>query len=94
MRIYHLDPVQYDKSPASCQALGCLYNREYLLFCLAMSTTFAETTELELVVLPVAMSDEDPGEEEETDEEMDPDDEDLEGLDEDEDEDGDEESAE
>ncbi len=37
-----------------------MYNVQYLLFCLAMFTAFAETTELELVVLPLAMGDEDP----------------------------------
>lgn len=67
-----------------------MYNVQYLLFCLAMFTAFAETTELELVLLPVAMSDEDPGEDpdEEGDEEIEPEDGDLEGLDE---EDGEEE---
>lgn len=61
-----------------------MYNVQYLLFCLAMFTAFAETTELELVILPVAMSDEDPGEDsdEEGDEEIEPEDGDLEGLDE------------
>ena len=60
-----------------------------------MSMTFAETTELELVVLPVAFSDEDPGEEEEGSEgEEDLDNEDFsEDLDE-EDLEGDEEEAE
>jgi hypothetical protein len=47
-----------------------------------MFTTSAETTELELVILPVAMSD-DPGvedQDEEGDEETGPEDEDLEDL--------------
>lgn len=86
--------MQYDKSTASCQALECLYNVQYLLFCLVMFTAFAETTELELVVLPFAMSDEDPSDDEEKDEdEEEPGEEDLEGLDED-DEDGEEDAAE
>jgi hypothetical protein len=63
-----------------------LYNSGYLLFCFAMSTTFADTTELELRVMPFAMSDEDPSDDEEKDEEedADPDDADLEDLDEEE----------
>lgn len=48
-----------------------MYNVQYLLFCLAMFTAFAETTELELVVLPVAMSDEDPSDDEDKDEDED-----------------------
>ncbi len=88
--------MQYDKSTASCQAPECLYNVQYLLFCLAMFTAFAETTELELVILPVAMSDEDPGEDpdEDKDDETDPDEEDLLGLEDEDGEDGEEDAAE
>ncbi len=88
------DAMQYDKSTASCQAPECLYNAQYLLFCLAMFTTSAETTELELTVLPFAMSDEDPSsDEDKDDDEVEPGEEDLEDLDEDE-EDGEEDAAE
>lgn len=45
-----------------------------------MFTAFAETTELELTVLPFAMSDEDPSDDEEKDDDVEPAEEDLEGL--------------
>ncbi len=85
VRRSRIDAKEYAKFPASCQVPRCLYNTGHLLFCLAMSTTFAETTELELLVLPVAMSDDAGDEDLDEDEEDEEGDEDFDGEDLDED---------